>query len=127
MLAKLLSHPFRRVIVVGEDGRAEGVIGDQDLLVRSGARSHSWLARLFSGKWSEDSTTWPGTPLTAATLMNRPVLGVHLNDPLTTAIRLMISNRVKRLVVFGADEKPVGMVDRRAILEALAGQDKSAE
>lgn len=73
VLAKLLGHPQRRVVVVGSDGAVLGVIGDRDFLAHSAPDTRPWLIRMLRGAaGSSAREESSGGPLTATALMIIP-------------------------------------------------------
>jgi CBS domain-containing protein len=126
VLVKLLESPLRRVVVVGADGRVLGLISDRDLLLRSSPDTRPWLLRALTGRRAphplgkpEKVPASPGAPLTAAELVAPSLITIRPEETLAHAIRLMMQHRVKRLVVVDDIGRFVGLVDRRAVLEAL--------
>lgn len=123
VLAKLLQHRERRVVVVGADGGVLGVIGDRDFLAHSAPDTRPWLVRMLPGAAGSSARPQPsGRPLTAAVLMAPSLVTVQPTDSLVHAIRLMMQHRVKRLVVVDEQKRFRGLVDRREVLRLLAGE-----
>jgi nucleotide-binding universal stress UspA family protein/CBS domain-containing protein len=129
VLVKLLETPLRRVVVVGPDGRALGLISDRDLLLRSNPDTRPWLVRALSGTRPGPRAGEGGRPftgahavLTARDLMTPSLITVRPEDSLVHAVRLMMQHQVKRLVVVDAAGRVRGLVDRRELLRALAAE-----
>jgi CBS domain-containing protein len=129
VLAKLLETPLRRVVVVGPDGRALGLISDRDLLLRSNPDTRPWLLRALSGSRPAPHAGEGGRPftgphgvLTARDLMTPSLITVRPEDSLVHAVRLMMQHQVKRLVVVDDAGRVRGLVDRRELLRALAAE-----
>jgi CBS domain-containing protein len=124
VLAKLLEHPLRRVVVIAPDGRVLGLISDRDLLLRSSPDTRPWLLRALGGRRAghrgPEGGRTPGGALTARELMAPSLITVRPEDPLRQAIQLMMQHQVKRLVVVDDTGHLIGLVDRRDILRALA-------
>lgn len=122
VLACLVQHPLRRVLVVDSEGRLAGLINDRDLLVRAGAGHRPWLLSLLRAlRGRAEPVPRPAGAVRAATLMTPGVVTVGPEAPLSQAIRLMVHHRVRSLPVVDEQGRPLGLVDRRDILRALAG------
>ena len=129
VLVKLLETPLRRVVVVGSEGQALGLISDRDLLLRSHPDTRPWLVRALTGRRSAQRPRErdPGLAgargrLTARELMAPSLITVRPDDSLAHAIRLMMQHGVKRLVVVDDAGRLRGLVDRRDVLRALAAE-----
>ncbi len=122
VLVRLLESPLRRVVVVDGEGRVLGLVSDRDLLSRSGPHARPWLVRALTGQGAGHAAgPVPGDgPLTARELMAPSLVTVRPGDSLGHAIRLMMHHRVKRLVVVDEHGRLRGLLDRRAVLRALA-------
>jgi signal-transduction protein with cAMP-binding, CBS, and nucleotidyltransferase domain len=105
------------VLVVDGQGRACGILTEQDIARRVAFR------------------TAPETPLAA--VMTSPLHGVAADEPLWRAVGLMRLKRLRHLPVLDAAGRPVGMLHRFETyaaasgslldtLEALAGEDDEA-
>jgi CBS domain-containing protein len=117
----ILSSPWRRAVVIIPDGRVQGIITDRRLLTRAAADIRPKLLQAL-GDLFEAVASWRGTrkPLTAADLMYTNVFTVRVDEPIVHAIRVMMQQQVKRLVVVDADGRLQGIVDRQALLRSLA-------
>lgn len=119
VVAKLVGSPLRRVVVVDAAGKVLGLVLDGDLLSRCGpARKPGLIKALFSFGREEAAC-----PLgTAAEVMQPDVYTVSEDTPLLEALQKMIATRVKRLVVVDDAGRLRGMMDREALLQAIAGR-----
>jgi len=117
---RLLATPLRRVVVVDDARRVLGIVVDGDLLerVRVGAGPHTLtalLGRLASG--SREALNLSGT---ASDVMERQVYAVGEDAPLVEVLRLMLDQRVKRVVVTDAQGRLAGMIDRASLLNVVS-------
>jgi CBS domain-containing protein len=122
VLDKLVATPFRRVVVVDPQRRVLGIILDGELLSRIGAERrpdlfHALLARL-------SRTSAAPVPLSgrAADVMSRDVFTVQEDTPFVDVVQLMLEKHVKRLVVTDAENRLLGMVDRRSLLQIIGSE-----
>jgi len=130
VLQQVLNTPLRRVVVVDQDGKALGMITDRDLLAYADPPLRPGLLRVLAGWVSFQQTDGAvaaslraSGPATATDLMKPQVFAVTEETPLIEAIRVMVTRRVKRIVVLDAEGRPVGIVDRQRLLQSLTGQD----
>jgi predicted transcriptional regulator len=121
----------RRVIVVDEEGKAVGVIGERDLLVAQGAVTHHHpllaLAEQLTSHLPEElfPHRTSQTPLSAQQLMRPRLVAVTPTTSISEAVQIMLTNRIKRLVVIDDEGKPSGMVDRQQLLHSLVERGSS--
>jgi len=100
--------------VVNEKGEAIGLICDSDVVTRiQPVRRRSIL----------DALRNPGKRLSgkesAFDLMSPGVLSIPPDMNIVEAVRIMISNARKWMVVVDENGKPSGLVDRQILLEAV--------
>jgi CBS-domain-containing membrane protein/nucleotide-binding universal stress UspA family protein len=127
VLQAVLATPLRRVVVADPDGRVLGLVGDRDLLARTGPDTRPWLLRVLRGEpHGGERSTASAWGLTAADLTAPRLITVRAGDSLAQAIRLMMQHGVKRLIVVDDDGRFRGLVDRREILRMLAEEPGSA-
>jgi len=112
----LLENGTHRVIVLGEDGKAIGLISDSDVVSRIRPPERRGVLRALFGHAAP-----PASEVTAAELMSPGVLTAPANLPLQEAVHLMMSSKRKWLVVVDENEHPLGLVDRQILLRALSG------
>lgn len=117
--------PLRRVIVLKPDSTALGVIADRDLLAARGLMARRNPLLSFAGRFSlrfpeELFRRRPSSGLLAAQQVMKPHLfSATPSTPVAEALRLMVTHRIKRLVVIDEAGKPLGLVDRQQLLRAL--------
>jgi CBS domain-containing protein len=83
--------------VVGSDGALVGVLSQSDLVWGPGLHVAALLRKKASG-------------LRVGELMTSPPVTVDLDTPVTDAARIMLENRVHRLVAVDASGRPVGVL-----------------
>lgn len=120
VLDRLLATPLRRVVVVDEVRRVLGIIVDDDLLarVRAGAAPRTLMTLL--GRLARGSGETLNLAGKAADVMERQVYAVGEEAPLVEVIRLMLEQRVKRVVVTDAQGRLAGMIDRASLLDVVS-------
>ncbi|MEF3275485.1 MAG: DUF190 domain-containing protein [Chloroflexus sp.] len=122
-LDRILSTPRRRAVVIDSDRRVVGIISDGDILRRAmRPATPGWLQRFAI--WIGGGARPPELELvlknqTAANVMTSPVITVTPETPVTTAVELLITHRIKRLPVVDAEGRLVGMIGRAALLGTL--------
>jgi CBS-domain-containing membrane protein len=106
-----------RLIVVDDFGKAIGLISDADVVARiqPGRRSGIIAALRRIGKT-------PSGKETAYDLMSHGPLSAPPDLPVVEAIRRMMAEARKWMVVVDGNGCPLGLVDRQILLEALANQ-----
>jgi len=129
VLRKILDTPLRRVVVIDDAGTALGIIDDRDLLAYAEPSQRHGLVRVLAGLVSPQQAggalipSRTSGPPTAVDLMKAHIFALRVDTPLIEAIRQMVTQRVKRMVVLDAEGKPVGIVDRRRLLQSLVAPD----
>jgi len=114
IVEKFAKSSQHRLIVVNEKGEAIGLISDSDVVTRiQPVRRRSIL----------DALRNPGKRLSgkesAFDLMSPGVLSIPPDMNIVEAVRIMISNARKWMVVVDENGKPSGLVDRQILLEAV--------
>lgn len=119
LIEKFTSTDSHRLIVVDADGKAIGLVSDSDMVARIQPEKQRNILDAFKhiGKGSSGKET-------AFDLMSPGVLTCPPQLPVVEAVQLMLKNSRKWLVVIDNDNKPVGLVDRQIILEALIFTNK---
>jgi CBS domain-containing protein len=123
-LDRLLETEKRRVVVVDDAGRVVGIITDGDVLQRAAKRARpGGLKSLVD--WIGGGTRPEGLEVvargrTAADVMTSPVTNVTAETPITEAIRLMMTHKIKRLPVIDASGRLIGLVGRAGVLAAVS-------
>jgi CBS-domain-containing membrane protein len=110
--SRALSH---RLIVIDSDGKALGLLSDSDVVVRV---QPAQKAGILNALRSLGKT--PAGKETAGELMSPGVLTVTPQTTVAAAARLMLDQGRKWMVVVDESQKPVGLVDRQILLEALS-------
>jgi nucleotide-binding universal stress UspA family protein/CBS domain-containing protein len=117
--------PIRRVIVVDGHGKAIGVIADRDILASGGLvirRNPIWA---FAGRFSLNipdelvHRRSSSGPLTAQQVMRPRLFAVTPTTPVPEAVRILLAQQIKHLVVVDETGKPLGFVDRQQLLRSL--------
>ncbi|MEU3253380.1 CBS domain-containing protein [Streptomyces sp. NPDC006997] len=99
VVRRLRDHRVSGLPVVDEDDRVVGVVAERDLVLRD-----------------PDGGT-------AAGVMSAPAVTVHAEAPVPEAARLMAEHGVKRLPVVDEEDRLVGMVTRRELLQVFLSTD----
>jgi CBS domain-containing protein len=108
---------LKRVIVVDAAGKAVGSINDGDLVARVQPEARPGLLRLLTRRTQRE--TLP--PVMAAELMTSGVLSGPASTPIAAAVQQMLAEKRKRYVVVDEASRPIGIVDRQLLLQAVAG------
>ncbi|MFE7896885.1 CBS domain-containing protein [Streptomyces sp. NPDC057424] len=113
--------------VVDDDEKVLGVISETDLMTRQAeAPGPSGPRRRFHGpRWRPESRTRraKARARTAGQLMSRPAVTVHSDATVAEAARVMARHRVERLPVVDDEERLVGIVTRRDLLQVFLRPD----
>ncbi|WP_432092413.1 CBS domain-containing protein [Streptomyces sp. bgisy100] len=131
-VAKLLAeHRISGVPVVDDDERVLGVISESDLLARQAGNPASqphdpaawprWLRHLTG--FRRTAAGIKERAVTAEELMSAPAIAVHAADTIAEGARTMASHRVERLPVLDEEDRLVGIVTRRDLLEVFLRPD----
>ncbi len=115
IIEKFARSNSHRLIVVDGQGRAIGLLSDSDVVVRvQPSRRRNILDALRQiGKPA------PGKE-TAFDLMSPGPLMAPPDLPVVDAVRKMLDESRKWLVIVDENEKPLGLVDRQMLLEAVS-------
>ncbi|RME82477.1 MAG: CBS domain-containing protein [Caldilineae bacterium] len=113
---RFLAAGSHRLIVVDDEMHPLGLISDADVVarVRPGAR-RSMLQALLGREPSPAAEE-----VTAADLMSPAVLTAGPDTPLVQAIRQMLDQGRKWMVVVDSEGRAIGLVDRHVLFRALA-------
>lgn len=114
IIEKFARSDSHRLIVVNAQGKAIGLLSDSDIVARvQPSRRKTVLDALRNiGKPA------PGKE-TAFDLMSPGPLTADPNLPVVDAVKKMLAESRKWLVVVDENEKPLGLVDRQILLEAM--------
>jgi CBS domain-containing protein len=129
-VARLLAdHRISGLPVVDDDEKVIGVISETDLLLRQ-ARTpdpHEPPRRRFPFAPLTRSARRQATKAqarTAGRLMTEPPITVHADDTIVEAARTMAQRHVERLPVVDEEDRLVGIVTRRDLLQVFLRPDR---
>lgn len=122
ILEQLVRSPLRRVVIVDADRKVLGLVHDWDLL-RSFVQKESpgLVARLVRALTSQEQDL-PALEGTARDVMATRVITARPDAPLAEVIGMLVEKKIKRIVVADDEGRLHGIVDRDAVLKALARQ-----
>jgi CBS domain-containing protein len=123
-VARLLGeHRVSGLPVVDEDDRVVGVVSETDLMAHQaeapdpyGPKKRFRFAELTR---SARHRAAKATARTAGQLMTEPPVTVHADDTIVEAARTMAQHRVERLPVLDEEQRLVGIVTRRDVLQVF--------
>ncbi|MFJ3336228.1 CBS domain-containing protein [Streptomyces sp. NPDC086766] len=125
-VARLLAdHRISGLPVVDEDDRVLGVISEADLMMRqagaaTGPRRHLRIGALTGAGRRRAAKSGART---AGRLMTEPPVTVHADDSIAEAARTMAQRHVERLPVLDEEDRLVGIVTRRDLLQVFLRPD----
>ncbi|MCX5367515.1 CBS domain-containing protein [Streptomyces sp. NBC_00124] len=127
-VAQLLAdHRISGLPVVDEDDKAIGVISETDLMVRQAATPGPFdrprRRRLAGLTRSARRQAAQARARTAGQLMTEPPVTVHADDSIVEAARTMAQRRVERLPVVDEEDRLIGIVTRRDLLQVFLRPD----
>ncbi|WP_413759840.1 CBS domain-containing protein [Streptomyces sp. MMBL 11-3] len=127
-VAQLLAeHRISGLPVVDEDEKVIGVISETDLMVRQAQTPDPYAPRrrlrLDALKPGARKQTVKARARTAGQLMTTPPVTVHADDTIVEAARTMADRRVERLPVLDEEDRLVGIVTRRDLLQVFLRPD----
>ncbi|MFF7886589.1 CBS domain-containing protein [Streptomyces sp. NPDC020794] len=123
-VARLLSeHRISGLPVIDEDDKVLGVISETDLMVRQAGVPEPYetprrfrFTGLTRGARREAAK---GHARTAGQLMSVPPVTVHADETIAEAARTMARSRVERLPVVDDEDRVVGIVTRRDLIQVF--------
>ncbi|MEU9188906.1 CBS domain-containing protein [Streptomyces sp. NPDC048484] len=127
-VARLLAeHRISGLPVVGDDGKVIGVISETDLMARQAQtpdplkpeRRFDWR-KLTPGVRARRTKA---RARTAGQLMSEPAVTIRSDGTVVEAARVMAHRRVERLPVVDEEERLVGIVTRRDVLQVFLRPD----
>ncbi|WP_055569253.1 CBS domain-containing protein [Streptomyces atriruber] len=129
-VARLLSeHCISGLPVIDSDEKVIGVISETDLLVREaeapGSYAPSRRFRLLKQHSVARKDRSKSTARTAGQLMSTPPICVHAEQTIAEGARRMAEHRVERLPVIDDEDRLVGIVTRRDLLQMFLRPDDS--
>ncbi|WP_329282247.1 CBS domain-containing protein [Streptomyces sp. NBC_01451] len=128
VVRRLDQHRVSGLPVTDEDDKVIGVISETDLMLKQSrpdpnARpgTWAWLRRLSPGV---RRATAKSRARTAGGAMSTPAITVYADATLPEAARLMAEHRIERLPVVDEEERLVGIVTRRDLLQVFVRADE---
>jgi len=127
-VARLLgAHRISGLPVVDEDDQVIGVVSETDLMTHQAEAPDPYepkkrfrFADLTRGGKQRAAKS---TARTAGRLMTAPPVTVHADDTIVEAARTMAQHRVERLPVLDEENRLVGIVTRRDVLQVFLRPD----
>lgn len=116
IVAAFVTFNSHRLIVIDEQGLPIGLVSDGDVVARIQPADRRGLLDALQRRGPT-----PSTAVQARDLMSPEVLTVTPETSLTDATQKMLARGRKWLIVVDAAGKPLGLVDRQAVLRAVVG------
>ncbi|MDJ0465539.1 CBS domain-containing protein [Streptomyces sp. H27-C3] len=127
-VARLLAvHRISGLPVIDDDEKVIGVISETDLVLRQAEASepdgfaHAWLTRLRPGARKDRAKAHARS---AGSLMSTPAVTVRADITIGDAARTMVQRRIERLPVLDEEDRLVGIVTRRDLLQVFLRPDQ---
>lgn len=120
VLQQMIQGRFTYVVVLDETGRPAGVITEGDLVARVAPPVRRGVLEALVGRVLGREV--PRGDVSARELMSEHALTAPPEMTIPAAIALMLREGRKRIVVTDADGRPLGLVDRQALLAASFGE-----
>jgi CBS domain-containing protein len=120
VLQQMLQGRLTYVVVLDETDRPVGVITEGDLVERVAPPVRRGVVQAIAGRVL--GRELPRGDVCARDIMSEHALTAPPEMSIPDAIALMIREGRKRIVVTGADGRPLGLVDRQALLAASFGE-----
>jgi CBS domain-containing protein len=127
-VARLLGeHRISGLPVVDEDDQVIGVVSETDLMAHQAEAPDPYETkkrfRFADLTRSAKRRAAKATARTAGRLMTAPPVTVHADDTIVEAARTMAQHRVERLPVLDEENRLVGIVTRRDVLQVFLRPD----
>jgi CBS domain-containing protein len=125
-VAELLGkHRISGLPVVDDDEKVVGVISETDLMLRQADRDQGWDAPGRRLRLTRDARkeAAKARARTAGELMSTPPVTVHADESIARSARVMAEHRVERLPVLDEEDRLVGIVTRRDLLQVFLRPD----
>ncbi|WP_329241476.1 CBS domain-containing protein [Streptomyces sp. NBC_01478] len=127
-VARLLGeHRISGLPVVDEDEKVVGVVSETDLMAHQAETPDPYEPkkrfRFADLTRSGKRRAAKATARTAGRLMTAPPVTVHAEDTIVEAARTMAQHRVERLPVLDEEDRLVGIVTRRDVLQVFLRPD----
>ena len=128
-VARLLAaHRISGLPVIDEDDKVVGVLSETDLMMHQATTPDPYepkhRARLAALAPGAKRRATKGKAHTAGELMTRPPVTVHADDTIVQAARVMAQRHVERLPVLDEEDRLVGIVTRRDLLQVFLRPDQ---
>ncbi len=122
IIATFVETGSHRLIVTGEEGRVVGLVSDADVIGKLPTTHHRGLLAALRGTGAPPQIT-----LRAQDLMSEGALSAPPDTTIIEALRLMIPQERKWIVVVDDAGKPLGLADRAILLASITpGAEGSA-
>ncbi len=115
IISAFLKNETHRLIVVDPDGKAIGLISDADVVTRVQPEERSGVLKALRRKLPA-----PPSSMTAGELMSPGVLMASPDTSVADAVNMMLSQGRKWLVVVDEQNRPLGLIDRQILLNAIS-------
>jgi CBS-domain-containing membrane protein len=122
--ALLAEHRISGLPVVDDDDKVIGVISETDLMLRQTEQVESGGKRRLRLTRAGRRAAAKARARTAGQLMSTPPVTVRANDSIARAARTMAQRRVERLPVLDEEDRLVGIVTRRDLLQVFLRPDE---
>ncbi len=114
IIEKFSKTESHRLIVVDDSGKAVGLISDSDVVARVNPEKRSGILDALRSLGKP-----PAGKETARDLMSPVPLTAQPGELVVDALKRMLSEERKWMVVVNAEDKPLGLVDRQIMLESI--------
>ncbi|MCX4234811.1 CBS domain-containing protein [Streptomyces sp. NPDC020707] len=125
---RLAEHRISGLPVIDEDEKVIGVISETDLMLRQARTPDPYAPkRRFSLAGLRPGVRRQAVKArarTAGQLMTEPPVTAHADDTIVEAARTMARRRVERLPVLDEEDRLVGIVTRRDLLQVFLRPDR---
>lgn len=122
ILEQLVRSPLRRVVIVDADRKILGLIHDWDLLRSFVEKASPGLVTRLVRALTQHEQGRPTLEGSARDVMTTQIITARPDTPLAEVIATLVEKKIKRVVVAEDDGRLLGIVDRDAVLKALAKQ-----
>jgi CBS-domain-containing membrane protein/PII-like signaling protein len=122
ILRQLVLSPLRRVVIIDQDRRVLGLVHDWDLLRSFVQTESAGLVERLVRALTQHEQGLPDLEGTARDVMTTDIITARPDTPLAEVIGTLVERKIKRIVVADESRRLLGMVDRDAVLKALARQ-----
>jgi CBS domain-containing protein len=121
--ALLSAHRISGLPVVDDDEKVIGVISETDLLLREAERDRALGKRRLRLTRNARRSAAKARARTAGQLMSAPAVTARADDSIAHAARTMAEHHVERLPVVDEEDRLVGIVTRRDLLQIFLRPD----